>query len=585
MRYQVTGNEMLSLPTIRETDGAVKGLTFLHMGAKGMLEIKGDRELPLLQPLLNGLPLENLVWQRQNYWIPMFTAQMGDFAVRGILLAPLGERAFFYRLQVKNTGISAAPCQIGLTGRFAETWHEINESIRIEGSMHAYDSGWNHRFVMEMRIGLPLFAFAPMAEDNIRHQYAQTGNQIDYTLAKEAVLQPGEEMTADFIWGLGYDEVAASTSAKEMLRRGFDYALSKTAAWLKAREKRIPDAHLNALMNTNMFFSFFFASGKTLDTEEFCLMTSRSPRYYVSAAYWDRDSLLWSFPAILMADAAAAREILLYVFTRQIRNVGIHSRFIDGTVLEPGFELDELCAPMIALKRYVDASGDAAFAQKECVREGVEHILCLLALQKHLEADLYETFLQPTDDVIVYPYLTYDNMLVWRMLHDIAALYGKPECTHQAENVKAAIYQHCVKNGMFIWSTDLKGHFDIYDEPPGSLMLLPYYGFCAFDDPLYQHAVATIRSAEYAYSFAGSSIAEIGCPHAPHPWVLSVCNSLLCGEKESAKQHLQKMTMDNGIACESVDENTGECATGAAFATCAGFLSFCLYEAFGGDGK
>lgn len=33
------------------------------------------------------------------------------------------------------------------------------------------------------------------------------------------------------------------------------------------------------------------------------------------------------------------------------------------------------------------------------------------------------------------------------------------------------------------------------------------------------------------------------------------------------------------IACESVDEESGECATGAAFATCAGFLAFALKKA------
>lgn len=112
------------------------------------------------------------------------------------------------------------------------------------------------------------------------------------------------------------------------------------------------------MMNENLFFSFFFASGRTLDTEELCLMTSRSPRYYVSAAYWDRDSLLWSFPAIVLTDAAYAREILMHVFTRQIRNVGQHSRYIDGTLLEPGFELDELCAPVLALEGYLVRTGD-----------------------------------------------------------------------------------------------------------------------------------------------------------------------------------------------------------------------------------
>ena len=41
--------------------------------------------------------------------------------------------------------------------------------------------------------------------------------------------------------------------------------------------------------------------------------------------------------------------------------------------------------------------------------------------------------------------------------------------------------------------------------------------------------------------------------------------------------------MDNGIACESVHEETGECTTGEAFATCAGFLAYALDKAFGED--
>ena len=46
--------------------------------------------------------------------------------------------------------------------------------------------------------------------------------------------------------------------------------------------------------------------------------------------------------------------MLGYVFGRQRRNIGVHSRFIDGAVLEPGFELDELVAPVLALERYAD---------------------------------------------------------------------------------------------------------------------------------------------------------------------------------------------------------------------------------------
>ena len=116
-------------------------------------------------------------------------------------------------------------------------------------------------------------------------------------------------------------------------------------------------------------------------------MTSRSPRYYVSAAYWDRDSLLWAFPAILLADPGYARELLL-AFSRQGRNFGVHSRYIDGTVLEPGFELDELCAPVIALEGYIRTTGDDAIAALPEVKSRLEEILAKLDAHKHPDTDL-----------------------------------------------------------------------------------------------------------------------------------------------------------------------------------------------------
>ena len=58
--------------------------------------------------------------------------------------------------------------------------------------------------------------------------------------------------------------------------------------------------------------------------------------------------MLWSFPGLLDVDASLAREALEYALTTQLRNTGIHSRFIDGVVLEDGFRLDEAVAPIIA---------------------------------------------------------------------------------------------------------------------------------------------------------------------------------------------------------------------------------------------
>ncbi|TAH75053.1 MAG: metal-independent alpha-mannosidase [Anaerolineaceae bacterium] len=603
-QYIVTGNETVSLPTIREIDGSIEGISLLHMGAKGMLELCGDDGTPFLQPFIEvedkSVPITDFQWNLEHYWIPTFKAKAGSINIQGTILAPIGERGFCYRISVENDYDIPVSVRFGVKGYWNKTLHSINESKEIQGEMKLYKSGWNHCFVCDLRLGYSLFAFAPIytetpeTSDTDYSCNQEEDGSIRYECFQKKVLAPRDVSIENYWFGLGFEEVAASTSAKEMLRHGFEVEHRKTCDWLAKRERNIKDERLNVILNRNMFFSFFFGSGITLDTEELVLVTSRSPRYYVSAAYWDRDSLLWSFPAILMADVEYAREILHYVFTKQIKNVGIHSRYIDGTVLEPGFELDELCAPVIALAEYVKASGDYLFIEEAYIQAGIKRILKILQSKRHNEIALYETFLQPTDDMHVYPFLTYDNVLVWKILLDIAELYsGKWDkgtirtLTNEAKNVKESIEKHCIKihNGIpiYAWSVDLCGNWDIYDEPPGSLLLLPHYGYCQFDDKVWNNTVNLIRSRDYKYSFADCPIAEIGCAHAPHPWVLSIANSLLSGNALTAREHLLKCSMDNGIACESVDEYTGESRTGDAFATCAGFLAYAINKAFSDD--
>ena len=554
-RYQVTGNEYLSFPTLRQTDAAIEGMTFLYMAAKGMIELKGDADTPFLRPEISmgghRLALTDLQWERDHYWIPCFSAAAGELKLRGTLLCPIGERGFFYRLEVENMSKARVSCGVSLQGCWAQTLHVVNESKPVIANVEVVESNWNHAFVMEARGTFPLFALAPILDETMTAKANQRQDgSVCFQLERLCTLEAGQVQAVEFIFGLGYEEVAAATSAKELQRQGYANMLRKTQAWLMDRERMLRDDDLQTMCNTNMFFSFFFSSGRTLDTEELVLMTSRSPRYYVSCAYWDRDSLLWSFPAILMADPAYAKEILRHVFGRQLRNVGVHSRYIDGTVLEPGFELDELCAPVIALERYLSKTGDPSFFTEPMVQNGVHYILSALKARKHPSVPLYETFLMPTDDVSVYPYLTYDNVLVWKILRDLGHRMQSNALLEQAEQVKQAIAEYCVKEEhgerFFCWATDLNGNYDTYDEPPGSLLLLPYYGFCDRGDIVYQTTVNKIRDPRYPFSFAGSPIAEIGCAHAPHPWVLSVANSLLSGNEQSAAAHLRKMQMDNG---------------------------------------
>lgn len=582
-RYIPTGNEFISLPKINEQTAGIEDFTFLSMQYKGMVEVRGNNSTPLIQPFIEinnkEIPLANLRWERDNYWIPKLTANVNSHIFSMTILTPINERGFAIKLSlIPNNSDTNDTFTWGLRGCWNSSWHCVNEDKKLEGSMHCYESNWNDSLIFDFRSGSPVFAFAPMCNKKTIATHRTEGNEIYYTLSREDSTDNGATEVI-FYWGLGFEEVAAATSAKEMLRRGWLWEYQKTSEWLNKRTSSMPTEKLTQIYNTNLFFCFFYSTGTTLDTEELVCATSRSTRYYVSAAYWDRDVLLWAFPAILDADTEYAEEILHYIFGRQRKNLGIHSRYIDGTVLEPGFELDELLSPIIALEAYVEKSHDTHILEDVNVKKGIQQILKTLSTMRHPEICLYETFLQPTDDEIVYPYLTYNNMLVWRSLTALAKLYPEQysSLTDEANNVKKAIYEHCVfsddtSNPYFAWSVDLYGKHNIYDEPPGSLQLFPYYGFCDNTDEIWLNTIKTIRSPKYEYSFAGEPIAEIGCAHAPFPWILSLCNSLLCGFTKQAFNELEIMEMDNGIACESVDPKLGTCTTGAAFATCAGFL-------------
>lgn len=586
--YQITGNEYISLPQIREDDGAVENLTFLYMNAKGMLEMTG--KAGLIRPYLriDGSQVPFLPeWKLMNYWIPTARMKTERVLFECVYLTPMGEKGFVIHLHIKNISDRELECRIGADGEWTETNHRVNEKLAIPEGRETKPSGWNHMFVFVQRAGLPLFAFAPITEDD--QPFSEIDQQADwrldgykYDIGRNIRLAPGEEQKLDICFGVGYDEVAAATAGKELLRQGYEALLKRTVHWLAERKRSAYDDRMEEILNRNLFFAFFFATGRTVDTEELCMVTSRSPRYYVSAAYWDRDSLLWAFPSVVKTDPEYARELLLSVYTRQGRNFGVHSRYIDGTVLEPGFELDELCAPVIVLWRYIRITGDQGIMEEAVIRKRLAAIEKTLEKKKHPDEDLYETFLQPTDDMRHYPYLTYDNVLVKEAYKALASLLDRPDLAVKADKVDAALRRNLIvqKNGkpMFAWSADLNGHWDIYDEPPGSLQLLPWYGFVPYDDPVWTNTMNVIRDPSYSLSFAEHPISEIGCKHAPHPWILSICNSMLSGHRETALAHLKQCRMDNGIACESVHEDTGECMTGAAFATCAGFLAFALMD-------
>ena len=580
-----TGNEYICLDNIVKADISIKNFTVLHMSSKGLLDFRGSDDSILKVEIKSDgkkINFNNIKWDLINYWIPKATIETEKELIEIIILTPLNTKGFAYNVNIYNKSNKQRNYEIKFLGSLDSLYHCVNEEKLFRGHYETIYSTWNDGPVFSISNGFPVITYAPIIDKEAKWEYT---NSLPIKYNSSSLLQVDSNKTDSITCyiGVGYEEVSSVAAAIDMNRVGFKNLLKEMENYLSNIVYQTDNNKFNDLLNMNLFYTLFYSTGKTIDTEERVIVTSRSPKYYVSAAYWDRDSLLWAFPAIVEADINVAKEIIEYISTIQARNIGIHSRFIDGTVLEPGFELDELCSFIIALDYYMRKTKNLDILSENNVKKLIDKILSILETKKSKSIGLYETFLQPTDDMRVFPYLTYNNVLVsfcFKILDKYNYKYLDYDFKNLFKELDKLINKKCIRkiDGKFkyIWSVNESGEYDIYDEPPGSLILLPLFDFISKNDEIYTNTINKILDKAYEYSFDKTPFGAIGCPHAPHPWVLSLANNLRVFHDKESLNKLINAEMDNGIACESIDEYSGKCTTGEAFATCAGYLSYSL---------
>ncbi len=662
--YHLTGNEYVSLPLINPVTGGLERVSVLHMGTRGLLEFCGSAGRPLLEPYVEVENIEGTcrypekeatvkypekndtakhpektpVWEYEGEWLPRSTYFLGDLEVRYQIVTPPETKGFVYIIGLLNRSDSPVKTRSGFKGHWQETLSTIYTSQHPWGQNHLYHNTWTDALILEFKAPTGLAALAlgldtatgrekePLTANPVIEQNPAL-KAIEFDLSRSGIIPPREGMVVALYGGINQEGDGAGATLVDLRRRGWDNLRQECVRWLRRHHLECKNTRLGEVLNRNLFFNYYYSQGKTIDTEELVLVTSRSPRYYVSAAYWPRDTFLWSFPAILLVNPGRAREMLLTGFRRHLANAAIHSHYINGVVLYPGFELDQLCAYTVALESYLDLTGDSSILELPEICSGLVGLLDELGKHQGEGVHLCSTFLDPSDDPVTYPYLTYANVLVWKMLNFLSGVFRKPLLCRQAPGVKPVdgemlaevarhfredIYKYCVAEGpfgpMFVWSTDAQGNYELYDNPPGSLQLLAHYGFCPYRDKVYLNTLRWAHSEYNPFYKAGGRYNELGSVHARNPWVLAACNTLLAtrfpegfpGEQEAgivkdfepeltrirrnAWELLLQAPMDNGLACETVDPASGIVRTGLAFATCAGFLAYTLAGEVGNNG-
>jgi hypothetical protein len=601
-----TGNDWIALPSIRAGDGAVMDFNIISMRYRGLVEFEGAAGQPLMKPFLEvggvKTPLANLRWTLRNSWLPTGTMEADGLLTKVSYVAPPESRAAIIRFQVTNLGKAPVRIAPGMEVNWARTDRVTYSPEPLTGSRTMSPTPIDTDMeIFNYKTDDTKFAwgFAYVGSTGTLHD---RDGDPGVTAQHEAMLAPGETLDVHFLIGVGLEDYSAAYAMRVLNKRidryGLDGEIDQAAEEALRHTRTTGRADLDRIMNRNFLFTTYYAWGRSLDTEQFVGMTSRSNRYYVSAAYWDRDAMLWSFPALLDTDPARAREALGYALGIQARNVGIHSRFIDGMVLEDGLELDELVAPIVALKSYIDATGDESLLDR--FDSEIEAIKRSLIALRDPATGLYETFQDAQDEYVRKPFSVYDNVLAWKAMNDLAALETRRRRAGEAADLraraaalKAAIMKYGVRSGAngapgpIFAATVSATAADFMDVPPGSLMKLPYLGFISQDDPLFVRTYDWLHSANYPFSYFDKPWGLPGSYRLPFTTSWSVADHLrLRAGRAKALKILTQSVWDGGIITEGVKPETGQPdQAGLAFATAAGYIGHTICEQFCTDRK
>ena len=260
-------------------------------------------------------------------------------------------------------------------------------------------------------------------------------------------------------------------------------------------------------------------------------------------------------------------------------------------MLEDGFELDEAAAPIRALAEYLKRTGDMEFLETH--RDALDVLRDKLMDRYDAGTGLYSSLQDPQDEFQLLPFLTYDNVLSWRALLDLADLYRRLNEPGEAEKMSRsaaqlhdAILAHCVSDAapgadgpIFASATDGKKY--VFTEiPPGSLMRLPALGFVAEDDPVFVRTYQWLHSNRYQYSYADQPFGFPGGYRLPFTTSWSVADHLLLkAGHDQALKVLRASEWDGGIITEGIDPSSARMDhAGRAFATAAGYVAHAICE-------
>lgn len=576
--WQITGNHWLSLPCIHPADGSLHAVGVLHRGSRSTVEFAGGPDFidavspALLRPVLDvdgkryELSGTQMAWERALGWIPTFTCAIGPLLVRGTIFAPYGRDAdvagAVYALAVENRGTGPLVVRLSLEGMFG------HRQLRVRTPRPCDDGNRltitpSNIVVLDGTAPPGLVALAVGADGDAVVATAERG-EPRFVISRELQLPVGGREHAAFYIAAGPERDGAEASVGVLRRRGWRELMTATRDALQSLEQTTGHEAMDRLINSNLLFAYFYAVGRALDDAHYYLVRSRVPWNGRGVTVRDWEALFWTIPAVLLADASLARELLLRTCELHGYAPGRGVHYLDGTLFEPGFVLEGAAAYAVAADRYIRDTGDDQIVEEPALADTLYLSSEDIATRRDKRVPLYTTEVSPSGVPVPYPFTLHGNAVVAQALEIFRRTLDEETATHvqDPEAVRAAIRRHFVVDregkSSFTYSVDLAGGQSDVDDPLASTFWLPLYEAVARNDSTYRRTVKNLASQprELAHQ----------------------CARLLGPDSSAVLQWLRRAPLDGGFAAEIVDVD-GRAEWNGGDACLSGLLAWAAWYA------
>jgi len=548
----MTGNHWLALPCIHPADGSIHAVGMLHRGARASVEFAGSPGFvngdgpPLLKPVIEidgvvqDLSAGTMAWERTATWLPTFTCTLGDIVVRGSIFAPYGRDAdvagAVYVFAFENRGAvrrSVVMRMLGTlghrqlrvrTGRPAEDASRVSKSdaglVLLEGSAQP---------------GLVALALGADGAADI------TVQGTTFSLSRSLEVPAGGTGQAAFYLAAGPERDGAEATAAVLQRRGWHALLTSTREALQQLEQSTGIEAIDRLINRNLLFAYFYGVARALDDAHYYLVRTRAPWHSAGVTVRDWDALMWTLPAVQLADTGLARELLLRMCELHAYAPGRGVHYFDGTLFEPGFALEGVAAYPIAVDRYIRDTGDGAIVDEPAIGDALYLSSDDLKDRRDARVPLYSTDVTTAGDPTLHPFTLHANAAVAQALEILRRTLDE-QSAREVEDpaaVRAAIRRHFTNDrdpkGKLAASVDLTGHRSEDDVAGASALWVPLFELLDRQDSLYRR---TVKAIPGNVSSLERQIAR-----------------LLGPDGEQVLEWLRRAPLHGGLAAEVVDES------------------------------